>query len=443
MNFQNDCRVPFPRDAVVKWYSSSGAFLRLAPSFDRIQAPGLAPGVSDGLVASFDLGVGPFTFEWKSIHKLESNGDFTDEMLKGPFAKWKHHHQFIADGQNTRLLDQIQWEGPFLTVFSPFFQGEVNGSLKRNFLFRLRRLIHDLGRHQQYADRPRLKVGITGPTGVIGTALSAFLSTGGHEVYHFVRRPARQEREIYWNPKTQEIETAKVKQLDAVIHLAGENVAGKRWSQEFQKEVLDSRVLGTRLLSQTLASFQDRPRRFISASAIGIYSGGFLGQVCEAWEKATAESQGHPYVKVSIARIGVVLTSKGGALKELTLPTLLGAGGKMGPGTQPISWISQDDVIAALYELLMNPNAQEPVYDLVSPKPIQQQDLSRTLAKVLRRPHLFTIPAFVIRAVFGQMGEEVLLSGQSVVPMGLQRLGFRFEFTDLEDLLRFELGKTK
>ena len=440
MNFQNDCRVPFSRDAVVKWYSSSGAFLRLAPSFDRIQAPGLAPGVSDGLVASFHLGVGPLEFEWRSVHQVEPNGDFTDEMLKGPFAKWKHHHQFITDGEGTRLLDQVHWEGPFLPLFSPFFKGEVNGSLKRNFNYRLRRLIHDLSRHQKFKNQPRLKIGITGPTGVIGTALSAFLSTGGHEVYHFVRRQPKHEREIYWNPKTQEIDTDKVRNLDAVIHLAGENVAGKRWSPEFKKEVLDSRVLGPRLIAKTLASLTEKKRHFISASAIGIYSGGFLGEVCEAWEKATESAQNNTNVKVTIARIGVVLTSKGGALKELTLPTLLGAGGKMGPGTQPISWISQDDVISALYELLMNPDANEAVYDLVSPNPIEQQDLSRTLARVLKRPHLFTIPAFVIKAVFGQMGEEVLLSGQAVVPKGLQSLGFHYEFSELEDVLKFELG---
>ncbi len=441
MHFQNDCLVPYPRDAVVSWYSRSGAFLRLAPSFDRIQAPGLAPGVSDGLIASFQLGVGPLQFEWKSIHHLEPTGDFTDEMLKGPFAKWKHHHRFIAEGNSTRLLDDIQWEGPILRVFSPFFKGVVNGSLKRNFSYRHRRLIHDLSRHHQHQHRSRLKIGITGPTGVIGTALSAFLSTGGHEVYHFVRRAPQHDREIYWNPKTQEIDSEKIRKLDAVIHLAGENVAGKRWSSEFKKEVIDSRVLGTRLIAKTLATLTDRKRQFISASAIGIYSGGFLGEVCEAWEKATEPAQNSPNVKVTIARIGVVLTSKGGALKELTLPTLLCAGGKMGPGNQPMSWISQDDVIAALYELLMNPSATEPVYDLVSPKPIEQQGLSRALARILKRPHWFNIPSWVIKLIFGQMGQEVLLSGQAVVPAGLNRIGFKYEFSELDDVLKFELGK--
>ena len=442
MRFENDCSVPFDRQTVVDWYRRSGAFLRLAPSFDSIRAPGLAPGVSDGLVASFDLGVGPLQFEWRSIHQVESNGDFFDEMLKGPFAKWKHHHQFIAEGASTRLHDEIDWEGPFTRLLSPFFKGEVTGSLKRNFNYRLRRLKHDLSRHEAYRDRPRLRVGITGATGVIGTALSAFLSTGGHEVYHFVRRPSRHAREIDWNPKTGEIDASKMQGLDVVVHLAGENVAGKRWSPAFKKEVLESRTLGTGLIAKTLASFRDgRKRHLISASAIGIYSGGFLGEVCEAWEKAVDPALNQPDLKVTIARIGVVLTSKGGALKELTLPTLWGAGGKIASGTQAISWISQDDVISAIYELMLNPTATAPVYDLVSPRPIQQQELSRMLARVLKRPHVFTIPAFVIKTVFGQMGDEVLLGGQSVTPSGLGDLGFRFEFSELEDVLRFELGR--
>jgi uncharacterized protein (TIGR01777 family) len=442
MRFENDCIVPFDRQTVVNWYYRSGTFMRLAPSFDSIRAPGLAPGVSDGLVASFDLGVGPLQFEWRSIHHVEKNGDFFDEMLKGPFAKWKHHHQFIAEGSSTRLLDTIEWEGPFTRLLSPLFKGEVTGSLRRNFNYRLRRLKHDLDRHAKFQNSPRVKVGITGATGVIGTALSAFLSTGGHEVYHFVRRPSQHPREIYWNPKTGEIDAAKTQSLDVVVHLAGENVAGQRWSPAFKKEVMESRTLGTGLIAKTLASFQDgRNRQLISASAIGIYSGGFLGEVCEAWEQAVAPALNLPNLKVTIARIGVVLTSKGGALKELTLPTLMGAGGKIASGTQPISWISQDDVIAAIYELILNPNANDPVYDLVSPTPIQQQQLSGTLAKVLRRPHFFTIPAWVIKAVFGQMGEEVLIGGQSVQPKGLQKIGFRFEYSDLEDLLRFELGR--
>jgi uncharacterized protein len=275
---------------------------------------------------------------------------------------------------------------------------------------------------------------------LIGAALSVFLSTGGHEVFHFVRRTPKHEREIFWDLNQQKIEVQKMKSLDAVVHLAGENIAGKRWSPEFKKRVIESRTRGTALIARTLAALKGKPRRLISASAIGIYSGGFLGEVCAAWEKALEPALNQPELKVTIARMGVVLSAKGGALKKLTLPTLLGMGARMGPGTQPISWIAHDDAIAAIHELIMNPEAKAPIYDLVSPKPIRQVDLSKTLAKVLCRPHWLAIPSGVVKAVFGQMGEEILLSGTAVEPAALQTLNFDFEFRSLEDLLRFELG---
>ena len=441
MNFQNETHVSFPRQRVVDWFMRPGAFVRLAPSFDRISAPGLTPGIAEGMKSAFRLSVGPLRFNWKSIHHVEADHNFTDVMISGPFTKWKHHHQFLSEKSGTRLLDQIEWRGPISSLFTPIFKAKVNRTLVRNFQFRQRRLLHDLNRHEKYSDQPRLKIGITGATGVIGSALSAFLSTGGHEVFHFVRRESEHDHEIFWNPKTQKIDAEKVRLLDAVIHLAGENVAGQRWTPAFKKEVLESRSLGTALIAKTLADLKDKSRKLISASAIGIYSGGFLGEVCEAWEKALEPALHQEHLKVTITRIGVVLTSKGGALKELTLPTLLGLGGKMGNGKQMMSWISQDDVISAFLEILFNPNAQEKIYDLVSPQPIEQQELSRTLSKVLHRPHFFTTPAFAIKMAFGQMGEEVLLSGQEVLPKGLQKFGFKFEFTSLEDLLRFELGR--
>jgi hypothetical protein len=441
MRFQNDFNIPYDRKRVIDWYHRSGAFARLAPSFNRVTVQGLAPAISEGMINSFRLRAGLLNFDWKAIHHVDGERNFTDEMLKGPFAEWRHLHQFISEGPSTRLHDDVKWESPVSRVFSTILKGQVDRSLTRYFHFRNRRLQHDLRRHEKFQNLPRLKIGITGATGLIGSALSAFLSTGGHEVFHFVRHTPKHEREIYWNLNEQKIDARKVEPLDVVVHLAGENIGGKRWSTEFKKLVLESRTRGTELIARTLATLKGKPRRLLSASAIGIYTGGFLGEVCRAWEKAAEPALHQENLKVTIARLGVVLTSKGGALKELTLPTLLGLGAKIGPGTQLISWISHDDVIAALHELILNPHANAPYYDLVSPRPIEQRELSKTLAKVLRRPHWLTIPAPVIKAVFGQMGEEVLLSSNAVEPTLLRTLNFDFEFKSLEDLLRFELGR--
>lgn len=443
MRFQNEFTVPYDRQTVVEWYSRSGAFARLAPSFNHVTVDGLAPPVSEGMINSFRLRAGPIGLKWKALHHVDVERNFTDEMLEGPFGQWKHFHQFASAGHSTRLLDDVNWEAPVSRAFSTVLKARVDDSLRRYFRFRNRRLNHDLKRHEKFKDLPRLKIGITGATGLIGAALSAFLSTGGHEVFHFVRRTPKHEREIFWDLNQQRIEVQKMEQLDVVVHLAGENIAGKRWSPEFKKAVIESRTRGTNLIAHTLAALKGKPRRLISASAIGVYSGGFLGEVCAAWEKALEPALNQPELKVTIARIGVVLSAKGGALKELTLPTLLGLGARIGSGTQPISWIAHDDVVAAIHELILNPEANAPIYDLVSPEPIQQVDLSKTLAKVLRRPHWFAIPSGVIKAVFGQMGEEVLLSGTAVEPTLLRTLNFDFEFQSLEDLLRFEFGRER
>jgi len=443
MRFQNEFVIPYDRERVVEWYYRSGAFARLAPSFHHVTMDGPMAPVHDGMVNSFKLRAGPLKLNWKALHQVDSERNFTDVMLKGPFGEWRHFHQFISAGQSTRLVDEVHWEAPMSRALSRPLKGPVDDSLRRYFCFRNRRLSLDLKRHEKFKERPRLKIGITGATGLIGAALSAFLSTGGHEVYHFVRRTPKHEREIFWDLNQQKVEVQKMEGLDVVVHLAGENIGGKRWSPEFKKKVIESRRRGTELIARSLAALKGKPRRLISASAIGVYAGGFLGEVCEAWEKALAPALNQPELKVTIARLGVVLSAKGGALKELTLPTLLGLGARIGSGMQPISWIAHDDVIGAVHELIMNPEATAPIYDLVSPKPVPQADLSKTLAKVLRRPHWFAIPARVIKIIFGQMGEEVLLSGTAVEPAALQTLNFDFEFCELEDVLRFELGREK
>ena len=230
MRFQNEFVIPYDRETVVAWYYRSGAFARLVPSFNHVAAEGLTAPVSEGMVNSFKLRVGPLKLKWKALHQVDSARNFTDEMLEGPFGEWRHFHQFISAGQSTRLVDDVHWEAPMSRAFSRLLKGPVDDSLRRYFRFRNRRLGHDLKRHEKFKERPRLKIGITGATGLIGSALSAFLSTGGHEVYHFVRRTPQHEREIFWDLNQQKVEVQKMEARDAVVHLAGENIAGKRWS---------------------------------------------------------------------------------------------------------------------------------------------------------------------------------------------------------------------
>jgi len=454
MIFNSETEIPYPKKLVSEWFLRKGAFSRLIPPFQNIQFNPNSDAVSEGSINQFSVKENGLSLSWTAKHSRVIPGkSFIDEQLTGPFKQWRHTHLFEETTSGTLLKDEVQWEGPFLESFTPIFKRKIENTLIKTFAFRKIRLENDLRAHFQYQNLPRLKIGITGASGVIGSALSAFLTTGGHEVSYFVRRPS-QGTEIFWNPKTGEIESDKVRELDAVIHLAGENVSKKGWSNEFKKEILESRVKGTELIVRTLSSFNDRPRTLVSASAIGIYgdtgsqwasetsdSGGktFLSKVCQEWESPVLKSAENKNLRTAIARIGVVLTLRGGALHELALPTKMGLGGKIGSGAQYMSWIALDDVLYSLYQILMEPQMNG-IYNLVSPASLTQAEFARTLAKTLKRPSIFKIPAFAIRTLFGEMGEEVLLQGQRVKPERLIEARHDFAFADLEKLLKFEFG---
>ena len=239
-----------------------------------------------------------------------------------------------------------------------------------------------------------------------------------------------------------------------MIHLAGENVAGKRWNAAHKKRVLESRRQGTRLLAETLAGLERKPRVLLSASAVGIYgdrgdevltedsSHGdlFLTEVCEAWEEETraAEAAG---IRVVHLRIGLVMTAKGGVLGQVLLLFKAGGGGKLGSGDQYMSWIALDDVVGAIHHALFDEEMSGPV-NVVGPAPVTNAVWTKTLGKVLGRPTIAPAPAFALRAALGrQMADEILLAGQRVLPKRLEEAGFQFSYPTLESSLRHTLGR--
>lgn len=306
-------------------------------------------------------------------------------------------------------------------------------------------------RHQTFADRPRLRIAVSGASGLIGRQLTAFLTTGGHEVLPLVRRPPR-EHEIYWDPERQEIELSRLEGLDAVIHLAGENIGAGRWNAERKAAVLESRRKGTLLLSEALAKLQQPPRVLLTASAIGYYGNrgdeplteespageGFLTEVCQVWEGATEPAK-KAGIRVVNLRLGVVLTSSGGALAQMLPPFRAGVGGVIGNGQQVISWVALDDVIGAFYHALFTESLAGPV-NVTSPTAVTNAEFTRVLGRVLGRPTIVPLPAPAIRLLFGEMGQSLLLEGARVLPAKLERSGFQFLYPDLEAALRLELG---
>jgi uncharacterized protein (TIGR01777 family) len=295
---------------------------------------------------------------------------------------------------------------------------------------------------------------VTGASGLIGKRLVAALQARGQRVLRAVRREVRDpSKEFRWDPARGEIDRDKLTGVDAVVHLAGANVAGQRWTAAYKKVLLDSRVNGTRLISETIASLDPKPHVLACASAIGYYGdrgdefvdetsssgAGFLPEVCLQWEGACQPVR-DAGIRVANMRIGVVLSPEGGALAKMLTPFKLGLGGVIGSGQQFISWIALDDVVRAIEHTLDHDPLAGPV-NLVAPKPATNYDFTKTLGKVLSRPTIFPMPAFAAQLAFGEMAEELLLSSTRVAPRALDQSGFEFQYADLEAALRHLLGK--
>jgi uncharacterized protein len=278
-------------------------------------------------------------------------------------------------------------------------------------------------------------------SGPIGAALLPSLRTNGCTVIRLTRGPATAEDQISWDPGVP-LSPQAVSGFDAVIHLAGEGIFG-RWTEAKKSKIRDSRVVGTFNLSSALGQADDKPRVFVCGSAIGYYGNrgdeslreesapgaGFLSEVCQDWEEATTPAVRSDIRTVHI-RTGVVLSPKGGALAAMLPPFKAGLGGRIGHGQQWMSWIDVRDMVGAIHHILKNDLIQGPV-NLVAPRPVRNAEFARTLASVLSRPAIFPVPAFAVKLVFGQMGEEVLLGSQKVEAGRLISSGYPFRFREL------------
>ncbi|MGB8329994.1 MAG: TIGR01777 family oxidoreductase [Polyangiales bacterium] len=295
----------------------------------------------------------------------------------------------------------------------------------------------------------RDKIAVTGASGLVGRALVPALQRSGFDVLRLVRRAPVAQDEVRWDPAAGTIDTSGLRGVAGVVHLAGDNVATGRWTEAKKERIRNSRVRGTTLLAGALAELEPRPRVLVSASAIGYYGprgdeavdesstqgSGFLASVCGEWEAAAGDAR-DAGIRVVHPRIGVVLASDGGALAKMKLPFLLGLGGRIGDGSQYMSWITLDDLVSALVFALRRDTLVGPV-NFVSPTPIINADFTATLARVLKRPAIFAVPSFLLRLGAGaEMADEMLIGGSRVIPAVLHAHGFRWEHTTLEPALR-------
>jgi hypothetical protein len=296
---------------------------------------------------------------------------------------------------------------------------------------------------------------VTGAGGLVGRALVPFLTAGEHRVIRLVRSKAGSGAgDVAWDPTAGTLDRAALEGSDAVVHLAGENIFG-RWTARKKARIRDSRAKPTRLLCESLAQLSLPPRVLVCASAVGYYGDrgaevlreesapgdSFLAEVCREWEAAT-QAATDVGIRVVNLRFGMVLTPAGGALATMLLPFRLGLGGRFGSGRQFMSWIALDDLLEVVRHALTTEGLRGPV-NAVAPTPVTNLDFTRTLGWVLRRPTVFSVPAFAARLVFGEMADALLLASARVEPARLQATGFRFRFPELEGALRHLLGKTR
>ena len=284
---------------------------------------------------------------------------------------------------------------------------------------------------------------------MVGQALIPRLKASGYRVQTLTRNREESGNDaIFWDPSMNEIEAEKLEGVHAAIHLAGENIASGRWTKAKKKRILESRTKGTALLAQALAGLSNPPELLLSASGINYYGNrgedllteddppgkGFLADVCRQWE-AAAEPAENAGIRVVRLRIGPVLSPAGGMLKKILPPFRAGAGGRVGSGTQYLSWIALPDLIEVMEFILENPKARG-AYNAVAPNPVTNAEFTRALAKIISRPALVPIPAMVLRITLGEMADEMLLASTRGRPQRLEAAGFQFQYPELEPALR-------
>ncbi len=449
MQVRLSSRFPVSRQALWDWHLRPRAFERLMPPFDLAQVVEHS-GPRLGARTVVRLPFGPATFGLTVSHTEVSEGhSFTDEQVEGPFAKWRHQHRFLDDGAGSRLEDAIELEPPLGALGRTVGARAIAERVERAMRYRHALLGLDLARHARFAQRPRLKVAISGASGLVGNTLRDFLVTGGHEV-----RPMKR------GPGGAAIDREALEGADAVVHRVGAGVADQRWTDARKRELHASRADFTRALVGELARLKVPPRVLGSASGVGIYGDrgdeeldetsvpgkagddgpAFLARVCAGWEEEALAARA--FTRVAIVRMGTVLSAKGGALAKLVPPVSAGVGGPVGSGKQWMAWICLEDVVGAIHELLFR-DELEGIFNLVSPELHPNKEFMRMLGLVLRRPTITPAPGFALRIAFGEVADAALLASQRARPKALERAGYAFAHLSLEACLRFTLGRAQ
>jgi len=466
MRYTSYLDVPVPAVELFRWHERPGAFERLSPPWQPVSLVS-HEGIRDGDRAVLRLGTRRVGLDWVAEHRGYDDActrgggacQFEDVQVSGPFATWHHTHRMLPNGSHAILQDDVEYELPLGRV-GALADGLGERQIERLFAYRHRVTHEDLRRHADAKAAP-MTVAITGASGLVGTALAAFLKGGGHTVVRLVRlRDAAtsagpQDRAVYWNVASGEIDADALADAapDAVVHLAGESITSLDGTAETRRRIWESRTKGTQLLANALAALPKPPRVLVSASASGIYGDrgdrlltesaapgdGFLPDLCEAWEASTraAEDAG---IRTVHARIGLVATPAGGLLQRLAPVSALGLAGWPGDGSAWWPWIALDDVVYALHHAILDDGLRGAT-NLSAPEPVRMKTFMETLASVQHRPAVMRVPERLVLALGGELAERVALASVRMLPDRLLDRGFRFSMPDLRVALAHMLGR--
>lgn len=441
--------VDAPRDEVFAWHARPGAMTRLTPPWMPVRIGAEATSLKDArAVLEFPAGL-----KWPAQHDgsaYAENSRFVDELVSDGFSSkllataltWRHTHDFLTvDGDRTKVTDRVESRVP-------------EQMLRQMFSYRHSQLSADLAEHRWAATQTdrTMTVAITGSSGLIGTALSAFLTTGGHRVIRLVRHAPTGPDERRWDPNNPGPDM--LHGVDAVIHLAGEPIAG-RFTETHKQKIRQSRIPPTKKLAELLATMSDGPTVFITASAIGFYGAdrgdeilteasspgtGFLADVVNAWESSTIPAR-QAGVRVVNVRTGIVQSPRGGALHLLRPLFAAGLGGRIGDGQQWQSWIGLDDLVYAYHRALIDTKFSGPM-NATAPKPVRNAEYTKILAHTLHRPAILPVPALGPRLLLGREGAaEIPQASQRVLPTQLEATGYQFRHPTLDAALSHQLGR--
>jgi uncharacterized protein (TIGR01777 family) len=447
-----------PKQELFAFHERDDAFSLLTPASENIEvgstASTLAP--SDEVVR-FAVGFGPLRLRFENVHTVYEPFDlFVDEQRRGLFTDWRHEHRFKEAGWDgdpaSMLSDEIVYSHPLLPLLNPFVRYRLQRLFEYRHLATAREVHSARGRR---ADAPGRGVVITGATGLIGRRIARILVEGGSRVIALARNVEKAQKQlgnqvscVHWDLSEPEEGGWKrcLSEADGVIHLAGTPLFKQRWTDAFKRDMEQSRVLGTRQLVDAIIASEQKPRAFISASALGYYgidpdeivdeeappAADLLARICVNWENEARRLDAHGVRTVQM-RIGIVLSTESGALKELLPLFWMGMGGTMGDPRPHINWVHIEDVARMFSMALKNEKMRGPC-NAVAPNPVSNRSFAKAIARALKRPALLRLPVPVLRIILGEAGQYAS-GGPRALGDKIQNSGYRFFFSDLDQAL--------